>query len=72
MYDVRHTADDQPDEALAALPPAAIRCLRACSCTDHARAEQLRAAHQKRPITRLHASSKRTECRASELARETR
>lgn len=72
MFDARTTADDQPNEALAALPHAAARCLRACSSHDHAHAEQLRAGHNRRHVPRLHVRSEREEVRARELAREAR
>ena len=72
MFDARHTADDQPEEALAALPHAATRCLRLCSSLDHAHAEQLRAGHNRRHAPRLHVRSEREEVRARELAMEAR
>lgn len=72
MFESRETFDDQPNEALAALPHRAIQCLRACTCADHARAQALRQGHQKRPAPRLHVASKRTEVRARELAWEAR
>lgn len=72
MFEARHTADDQPDEALAALPHAATRCLRACSSHDHAHAEALRAGHNRRHAPRLIVRSDRAEMRARETAWESR
>lgn len=72
MFNARTTADDQPNEALAALPHAAARCLRACSSHDHAHAEQLRAGHNRRHAPRLHVASERAEIRAREIGREAR
>lgn len=72
MLDARHTPDDQPDQALAALPHVATRCLRACSSSDHTHAEQLRAGHNRRHAPRLHVASERAEIRAREMGEEAR
>jgi hypothetical protein len=79
MFDASNSLDDQPAQALAALPHAAVRCLRACGCTDHAHAEELRwrsagenNRDQKRRTRRLKVDSKQTEARAREFAREAR
>lgn len=68
-----------PQDTDSALPHAATRCMRACSCDDHATAEQLRArssgengkAHKRRSI-RLKRQAAAGEANAVAMAGESR
>jgi hypothetical protein len=78
MFYARDLLDGAPDALMDALPRTATRCLLSCSCSDHARAEQLRVrsasqqANSQRRTRRLRVDSKLTEVRARELAQEVR
>jgi hypothetical protein len=72
VFESKETFDDQPNEALAALPQPAIRCLRSCTTADKARAEGLQHGHSRNRADRLHVAAKRTAAGARELAQEAR
>lgn len=75
MFDSR----TPPDTESGQLPHAATRCVRACSCADHATAERLRARSsgengrsRKRRAARLKRQAAAGEANAAALAEESR
>lgn len=83
MFDAIDSLDGQYTTALSSitppLQPAAMRCMRAASCSDHQHAKQLRSSaggehnrDHKRRARLLKVKEKHTEARSAELAWESR
>lgn len=83
MFDAIESLDGEHVTALScippALPPAAMRCMRAASRVDHQHAKELRSSaggehsrDHKRRARLLKVKGKRTEARSAELAWEAR
>ena len=83
MFDAIESLDGDYTAVLhnltAPLPPAAIRCMRAASSSDHQHAKELRSSasgehnrDHKRRSRQLQVKEKLTEARSAELAREAR